>query len=545
MSIPAAVPIGSYAVAFSVALLGAVLLTPLVRDIALAGNLVDSSDGDRKLHDRPVPRIGGVAVVLGLGIALLALYGDAHLRALRLPARLEVVLLGGLAMHLLGLVDDVFGMRARWKLLAQAIIASGVCAAGVNITVMSLPGLPEFAVPPALGAVLTVTWLVGVTNAFNLIDGVDGLAGGAALFPLLAMTAIGAAHGQWVPAWITLSLAGALCGFLVFNFPPASVFLGDSGSLFLGFMLAGLGLLSAEKTSTAVVVALPLVALGLPVLDLTLAVARRFLRRQAIFTPDRGHIHHRLLNRGFTPRRVTLTLYGVSATLSAVAMVLVMRPGSSGVLLVLLGIGLVLFIHQLRFDEFEELAGTLVRAAAQRGNIERAVRIREGSVRMAQLTDLASVFGALSATLEQVGFARAQVRLRRGFTDRAAAVRLADVRESDELTVWSWGSDEVGDATWQVCLPLCAPDGHRIGTLAIWQEMEVADQSLSYWRALALYLCREVERKVAGLWHSDTAAALLADKRLEPVREFEHEHQLLLLERPKGPAARSRPAARS
>jgi hypothetical protein len=195
-------------------------------------------------------------------------------------------------------------------------------------------------------------------------------------------------------ATVTIILAGATVGFLCFNFHPASIFLGDSGSLFLGFMLAGIGLLGSQKSPTVIAVAIPIVSLGLPVLDTTLAVARRFLRGQPIFTADRAHIHHRLLSLGISPRRVALLLYSACALLGLSGMLLVNDSAYVAVVLLVIGLGVGIAVQRLSYYEFEELCAMLRRGVRQRKVIRRNVRIREASVRVSDLTDLDHVFEA-------------------------------------------------------------------------------------------------------------------------------------------------------
>ncbi|HVE78067.1 MAG TPA: MraY family glycosyltransferase, partial [Gemmatimonadaceae bacterium] len=307
--------IALYALGFATALVASVVLTYVVRDRARRAGLFDPVDA-RKLHTAPIPRVGGVAIFLTVVVALGAVFlhpasagvwADSH--------GLTVVLAGGTLVHLLGLYDDLRAMPARWKLAVQVVIAACVYAAGLRITALSLPFVGTTELGPALAFPFTLLWLVGITNAFNLIDGLDGLASGAALFALTTMFVVAGINGQGGAAVVTVILAGATLGFLIYNFPPASIFLGDSGSLFLGFMLAGVGLLSSQKSQTVVAVAIPVVALGLPVLDTALAITRRFLRGQPIFTADRSHIHHRLLSLGHSPKQVALLLYVACAIL--------------------------------------------------------------------------------------------------------------------------------------------------------------------------------------------------------------------------------------
>jgi UDP-GlcNAc:undecaprenyl-phosphate GlcNAc-1-phosphate transferase len=492
-------------------------LTYVVREFARRAGLVDPCE-ERKVHAHPVPRIGGVAIVVAVAIAMTIVMSVFGQHVLAANGRgLAVVIGGALAVHLVGLIDDVRPMRARWKFLAQVVIACGVFAAGVRVTTLSLPFVGILDLGSVVGMLFTVVWFVGITNAFNLIDGLDGLAAGAALFALTTMFVVAGFNGLVGPATVTIILAGATVGFLCFNFHPASIFLGDSGSLFLGFMLAGIGLLGSQKSPTVIAVAIPIVSLGLPVLDTTLAVMRRFLRGQPIFTADRAHIHHRLLSLGHSPRRVALLLYSACALLGLGGMLLVNDSAYVAVVLLVIGLGVGLAVQRLRYYEFEELARLLRRGVHQRKVIGRNVRIREASMRVSDLTDLDRVFEALEATFAQDEFECAEVRLRRSFV--GAAPGLDSYRRlDDDVPVWAWHRSNVTlAACWEIRLPFLAPSGERIGSLVLWQDGRGDDVSLADMHAIAHDLRAVVERKLLTLWEPwdetpESVAAVAGDR---------------------------------
>ena len=212
----------------------------------------------------------------------------------------------------IGLLDDLFDLRAWIKLLGQLAAAGLACVGGVRI--LSIGGAPTDAwwnIP------LTILWLLACMNAFNLVDGLDGLAAGVGLFATLTVFAAAMMQHNMVLAVATFPLAGALLAFLCYNFNPATIFLGDSGSLLIGFLLGCYAAIWSNKSATLLGMTAPLMALSIPLLDVALAIVRRFLRHQPIFAADRGHIHHRLLDRGFTPRRVVLVLYGLCGLAAA------------------------------------------------------------------------------------------------------------------------------------------------------------------------------------------------------------------------------------
>ena len=492
--------VGLYIFGFTTALIGSTALTYVVRERARRAGLFDPVD-DRKVHGEQIPRIGGVAIFWAVAIALIGMTMIFGERALGIAGRdLAIICLGAAVIHGVGLWDDVRPMRARWKFLAQIGVAVGVYYAGVRVTSLSLPFVGSVELGIGAGVLFTVFWLVGITNAFNLIDGLDGLASGAAMFALTTMFVVATINGQSGAAVLTIVVAGATLGFLFFNFPPASIFLGDSGSLFLGFMLAGIGLLSSQKSQTVVAVAIPVVSLGLPVLDTLLAIVRRFLRGQPIFTADRGHIHHRLLGLGHSPRKVALLLYGACAVLALAGMLLVNDSGYVALILVVMGLGVGFAIQRMRFHEFQEVARIFRKGVGQRHVIGRSVKIREATVQLVEMTDLAGVFGTLERTFAADTFHRAEIRLRPSFmAGDASAGR--DRRLEDDMIVWSWNRNGAAHpGWWEIKLPLLDVEGQRIGSLIMWQDGMESETSLSHVHTIARELRQAVQMKLVQLW---------------------------------------------
>jgi UDP-GlcNAc:undecaprenyl-phosphate/decaprenyl-phosphate GlcNAc-1-phosphate transferase len=410
-------------------------------------------------------------------------------------------------------------VRARWKFLTQIAIALAVYALGVRVTTLSLPFVGVVHLGVFIGLLFTVLWLVGITNAFNLIDGLDGLASGAALFALTTMFVVASANGRSGAALVILILAGATAGFLFYNFHPATIFLGDSGSLFLGFMLAGIGLLSAQKSSTVVAVAIPVVSLGLPVLDTVLAVFRRFLRGQPIFAADRGHIHHRLLGHGYSPRTVVLALYAACAVLAMCAMLLVNEGGHVVIVLTLVGFGVLIAVQRLRIFEFEEAVRLVRMGARQRDTIARNVRVHETCGRLAELHDMSDVFDALTQTFAEDGCPRVEIRLRTTFLGEERPGEPGR-RADDDVVVWVCGRESHPLPTWwHVSLPLVDTVGERLGSMVIWQTGGADAAVLPHFHTIAGELRTQIEHKLLTLWHlSPVRSRSLADPR-EPVRE--------------------------
>ena len=493
-------PIKLSILAFAIALMASLGLTYLVRERARRLRLFDPTD-ERKVHTRQIPRVGGIAIFLSVAVTLITI---AALGAFTITgfasSKLLVILAGGAATHALGLYDDLKNIRARYKFAVQIAIAAAIFFAGVRIDTIALPLIGQIGFHPVVALFFTIFWFVGITNAFNLIDGLDGLASGAALFALTTMFVVATINGQAGAALVTLAVAGATLGFLRYNFHPASIFLGDSGSLFLGFMLAGIGAISSQKGSTVVAIAIPLVSLGLPVLDTALAIVRRFLRGQPIFSADRGHIHHRLLGLGHSPAKVALLMYAGCAVLALGGMLLVNQSGYVAVVLAVVGLGVGVVVQQLRYYEFEELGRLLRKGVQQRNVIGKRVRIREAGLRIARQRDLDRVFDILENSFAQDDFQRAEVRLRQSFARTGNVGEVSDRRLDDDIAIWSWNAGDQQDPTlWEIKLPLLKA-GNRIGSLVLWKDGAGKETALSHMQAIAGQLRIAVQEKLAELW---------------------------------------------
>lgn len=496
-----------YLAAFSGALFASLGLTYVVRERAMRARLFDVID-ERKIHTREVPRVGGIAIFWSVTLTLFAMVMLAGFDGAGLSGtQLVTVLLGGAATHLLGLWDDLRQMRARYKFAMQIAIAIAVYAAGVRIDTIAIPLLGQMSFGPVWALIFTTFWFVGITNAFNLIDGLDGLASGAALFALTTMFVVATINGQAGAALVTLAVAGAALGFLRYNFHPATIFLGDSGSLFLGFMLAGIGAISSQKGSTVVAIAIPLVSLGLPVVDTSLAILRRFLRGQPIFSADRGHIHHKLLGLGHSPRKVALLMYAGCAILALGGMLLVNESGYVAVVLLLVGLGVGLVIQQLRYMEFEELARMLRRGMHRRGAIARSVKLRERLPALHSEPTIGEFFDRLAEAFEADRVARAEVRLRPAFLGGERPPENNGRRIDDDVPIWVWTRATAHDpAWWEIKLPLF--DGQdRIGALTLWEDARGDEDPLAHLHVLAGELRTVMEQRLVELWTSTATEA--------------------------------------
>jgi UDP-GlcNAc:undecaprenyl-phosphate GlcNAc-1-phosphate transferase len=324
-------------------------LTPVARALALRLQAVDLP-GPRRVHLVPVPKLGGLA----MAIAVLAVVWAAY-RMPRSPLEfidprpLMGLTVAGLVILALGIVDDVRGAKPPVKIVFQTVAALILAWFGLGIPVVALPFVGEIGTG-FMNLPLTITWVLLVTNAINLIDGLDGLAAGTVFIASMTLWWVGRSHADVYVMFMTAALAGATLGFLRYNFPPARVFMGDTGSQFLGFTLAAVSLIDNRKQAAAITLLLPLVAIGLPILDGLLALGRRASSGRSVFLADAGHIHHRLLGIGLSQRTVVLLLWYVCAYLGVTAVVLAALPHRySWFVLVLLVMGIYIAIQVLEF----------------------------------------------------------------------------------------------------------------------------------------------------------------------------------------------------
>lgn len=311
------------AAAFGVALVVALVLTPFVRDAARGAGLLDEPE-ERKVHQQPIPRLGGVAMgaafFLGVAAALVAARISGESLDIGIGP-LTATLVGTALIGGIGLLDDLRGTRARVKLLAQVVVA--VVAFAIGLSIDRLDG-PWGSIDLGGWAILvTVAWIVAVINAVNLIDGLDGLAAGVAIIAMAAFWAMSNGLSDQLPITLVLAAAtGAAFGLLRYNIVPASIIMGDTGSMMLGFLLASVGIGVTQSPGGGVTAWAPVVALGLPLGDMAWTILRRLAAREPIFQADRGHVHHRLLARGLPVLAVVLGLWLVAAVLGLLAVVL-------------------------------------------------------------------------------------------------------------------------------------------------------------------------------------------------------------------------------
>ena len=316
--------------AFMIALGVALILTPAVIAFARRTGALDKPDA-RKVHERPIPRIGGIGIYAAFMVSILVQLLFVDLTPEYMMSLIGLMV-GGTIIVAIGIIDDYCDLPAKVKLLGQIIAASVlVIAFDVRIDFVTDP-LGDFIYLEWFAIPATIFWIVGLTNTVNLIDGLDGLAAGVSSIAAVTI---------FLVAMVTAALAGAAVGFLYYNFNPARIFMGDTGSMFLGFILAGISVVGAVKSAATIALIVPILALGLPILDTTFAIVRRARNHRPIFKPDKGHLHHRLLARGFTQKQAVLLMYVVSALFGLCALALTAVSTQAATLIILIVAGAV------------------------------------------------------------------------------------------------------------------------------------------------------------------------------------------------------------
>lgn len=297
-----------YIMLFCTALAASIAITPFIIRFAVRIGAMDVPRDNRRVHKEPKPLIGGLAIFASFVITILIF--------LPITKQLIGILLGSTFIMICGFIDDLKPMRPRIKLILQVFGAIILVYFGVRIKIVTNPfdnmGMSDIG---WLSVPATIFWIVGVTNAFNIIDGLDGLAAGVASISCITLFIISLINGRITAAFLTAALAGSTIGFLPYNFNPAKIFMGDTGAQFLGFVLAAISIQGAIKSAAAIVITVPILALGLPIYDTLISMIRRFINKRPVMEADRGHLHHRLLDMGLSQRQAVLVMYSISALL--------------------------------------------------------------------------------------------------------------------------------------------------------------------------------------------------------------------------------------
>jgi len=375
-----------------------------VRDHIGHLGFMDKPDGVRKTHSSPIPRVGGIAIalayVLTFALAWILPFTYRYILHGAFGSILKLALVASV-VFLTGVLDDVFAFKASHKLIGITVAAVLAYHEGIQVNINSFGFAAHW---PGLSFIVTVGWLIGCTNAFNLIDGMDGLAAGVGLFATLTMLLAALWQGNLPLALATMPLAGCLIGFLFYNFNPASVFLGDSGSLLIGFLLGCYGALWSEKSVTLVAMTVPILAVSIPLADVALSIMRRFLRDRPVFQADRGHIHHKLVARGYSHRGAVLTIYGLSA-LAAIASLLVsaLHNQFSGLIVILFCVGAWIGVRFLGYGEFN-LAGEMFFKGKFRRIVDAETRLLDLENELIKAATVYDTWAAILKGSKEFGF---------------------------------------------------------------------------------------------------------------------------------------------
>lgn len=463
---------------FAVSLLFSFVFTRYVRDLATRRGWVAAPGSERHLHVRPLPRLGGVAIFLTFLCSVgIAFFLGRFYPALGLGLSYRTLwsaLIPGSLVFLLGVYDDIHPVSPYVKFTGQAVAGALLYTFGLRI--LNLPvlfGHQHF--PQFLSLLVTILWVLAITNAFNLIDGLDGLAAGSALFSTLVVFVVSLfSSAPWV-SLMALGLAGAILGFLRYNFNPATIFLGDCGSLFIGFMLSALALQGAQKAPTTIAVAIPVVSFGLPIVETLVSILRRMIAGRPVFTGDREHIHHKLLERGLSHRQVVIVLYGVSAIFALLSLFLLWPTGSTlGLVLAVVGTGVWLGVQRLGYLEFGELGRVARRTIEQPQIFVNNLAIRRATQELKVARDYPQLCRILSAAFASNDFDAfdlywflqpgqwGEMSGRRSMSESEPPLFLRWKRPGSQFT---YGSE----AAWSLTLDLVTGSSSRRGSLTVYR----------------------------------------------------------------------------
>ena len=405
---------------YSLFVLGAILtsiITPIVRNLALQKGFVDCPQRARKVHLHATPRLGGAAILISFIVVMcLAGFAVPQVRVMMWGNNplLGYILIGSLGIFAIGLLDDLARLSPRTKLLGEFLVAGLVVwGADLSFTEIQFLGLGSVIIPTYLGVGLAIFWIVGMANAVNLIDGLDGLASGITLAGLVAVSVVGYLGGITSVTWMSTLMIGCLLGFLVYNSRPASIFLGDCGSLTLGYLAGCLTLLASFRGGGAFDGIFPVLAFAIPILDCIFAIFRRTMRGRSPFSPDMEHFHHRLMAKGLSHGKAVLAMWAMSFSCALVSIAAAFGKGDQlFAVFVLFGMGGFILLRYLGYFRFEFIGqglSTLMDDRKSTKSVEQA--IKEAEQLVASALDLEALEDCLSKAAEGMQFQQATIRL--------------------------------------------------------------------------------------------------------------------------------------
>jgi UDP-GlcNAc:undecaprenyl-phosphate/decaprenyl-phosphate GlcNAc-1-phosphate transferase len=444
---------------FIVSLAMSMVMTFWVQKTAVARGLLVPPISDRHLHTKPLPRIGGVGIYLSFLITVIAFCAVPDWeQQIFAPRTLIGFLIATSAIFSMGVYDDLKSIAPRSKLIFEFCAAVFLYFSGFGLHDVNLwIGGEDIGKP--LGFAITVVWILLITNAFNLIDGLDGLAVGSALLSAIVVIATSMVRHNDLVTMLSCALFGTLLGFVPFNFHPASIFMGDSGSLFIGFALGALSLNGWSGRPTVMGAIVPILCFALPIIDVTLAVARRFLRQQPLFRADADHVHHKLLKRGLSQQHAVLLLYGVTAAFVLASILLIRQEKMLIPVLAAAALGIGLGVQQLGYQEFS--GGLLgLRVYMRHRQMARAKEcIRRASKSLERCADFRSICQVLKENLQPMGIDG--IRLKMPAFGSMPSKWLRPLRpDSEGQLFFSWSRRRTGAIVWQHSLQISSVPDH-------------------------------------------------------------------------------------
>lgn len=473
---------------FAIALVLSLVLTPVSGWLGRRLRILAMPQA-RTVHTTPMPRSGGLAlfVTFFACLALAAWLLPRPVTAILYGHSMRFVYAGACLIFAVGFADDKWTLPSKLKLVGQIVAACVACYGGARIASFALPG--DFIIHfDILSYAVTVFWFVLLINAINLIDGLDGLAAGVVFFATAVQAVLAAMRGEAHTAALFAVMAGATLGFLRYNFNPASLFLGDGGSYFLGYMLAALSVSGSVKSQVGATLLMPVIALGVPLLDTITAPLRRFLRGRDMFEPDKRHVHHKLLSRGWSQRQVVLFLYGITIFLALSALVLVnLRNAPAGLFLVAVGAALVLLVRKAGYFSYfavDKILGWLRDVSDDTGLARERRTFLNHQIEISQATDVDTLWLRVTEALEHLRFDMAEMVLSGA---GAATCRLRpDPPGEAAPAAHRWRRDGGSEmdrellcspAVMKLELPLLGKDGRVLG--ALWLVKDLAGDPLN------------------------------------------------------------------
>jgi len=474
-----------------------IFLTPKVIQTAKRYNLADIPSGGRKIHTTPIPRIGGIGICFSFYLSFIPMIAlSTSFSNLIIPdTRLIYLFIGGIVVFGLGLWDDIDSLPPLLKLVFHIFAALIVFIGDIRITHIGFPGMWDWDIG-WLSLPATIFWIILVINAINLIDGLDGLAAGISFFVCLVLIILCIMGEKLLIAVLLASLAGSVLGFLRYNFNPASIFMGDSGSYFLGYMLATLSMMGTIKSQATVSILIPVIAMGLPLIDTLWAPVRRFILGKKIFQPDKDHFHHKLLKLGLTHKNAVITLYGITIFMGILSVICVyIRNERIAIVLILIGMAIIFGIRKLGYLEYlamDKIYGWLKDITDDAGITRDRRSFLNLQMEIEQSKNTEELWDNICKALERLKFDMSEMHLDGNFKRENSETGNVCIENFAHYTEFVWtrngfdrNKDVCNECLMKLELPLLNNGSKALGTL--WLIKNLRQDSISH------YTLRRVE----------------------------------------------------